>query len=243
MEVDNLPDERSYYEAFRHWTTTDSWKQAKRQYAYNYAAILPQHSTARILDLGCSEGIALEWLVDQGYENIVGVDSDEVAVERARDCLRGRLPEKQIIPADLYEYLREQEDCSVDRIFMFNVVEHLEKSLLLKVFTEVHRLLKPEGALLAQTGNIENPFNLGLFTRDFTHQIPFSTYSLWQATIICGFDPERARVNAVRYKTTLRNWPFQLTSFTLGRAVRGLAFAMRTRIQETSPLIYCVAWK
>ena len=126
---------------------------------------------------------------------------------------------------------------------MFNVVEHLEKPVLLNVLAQVRRSLRPDGIFMAQTGNIENPFNLGLFARDFTHQIPFASNSLRQALLMGGFDAGAVEVKPVRYKTTVRNWPLRIAEHLAGWSLKKAALAMRIEIRETSSLIYCAARK
>lgn len=63
---------------------------AQKSYTYNYLYLLPQSRDRKIVDLGCSEGISLEWLLINGYQNIVGVDSDKVAIDLAKRSLNPR---------------------------------------------------------------------------------------------------------------------------------------------------------
>lgn len=234
----------SFYRATdRQRITQESRDAVREQYSHNYTTLLPRERDAHILDLGCSEGIALEWLMDNGYNNVVGVDSDQVAIAQARERLGGKLSSGQVVCADIKEYLENQEDNSVDRIFMFNVIEHLEKPILLNVLAEVRRSLRPDGTFVAQTGNIENPFNLGLFARDFTHQIPFASNSLRQALLMSRFEAGAVEVRPVRYRTTVRNWPLRVAEHLAGWALKKAALTMRIEIRETSALIYCVARK
>jgi 2-polyprenyl-3-methyl-5-hydroxy-6-metoxy-1,4-benzoquinol methylase len=44
------------------------------EFERNYARHLPADKAVPILDLGCGNGMLLEWLRSKGYSNLVGVD-------------------------------------------------------------------------------------------------------------------------------------------------------------------------
>lgn len=144
---------------------------------------------------------------------------------------------------DALSYLKGCEDNSIEMILMLNVIEHIPKDVILEMMAEIRRTLKQDGYFLAQTGNWENPFNIGLFTRDFTHQVMYTKNSLRQLMLMTGFLEGDVILNAVRYKTTLRNLPFQILGTFAGLLVKGFALCMRMYIRETSPLIYCLVKK
>jgi len=193
-----------------------------------------------IIDLGCSEGMALDWLVGLGYENIIGVDSDSVAIEIARKKLASKLNANHIICDDALSYLQACEDSSADMICMFNVIEHIPKAVILKMMVEIKRVLKHQGVFLAQTGNWENPFNIGLFTRDFTHEVMYTQNSLRQLMLMSGFPKPGVELGGVRYKTTAHNFPLQIIAPISSWLLKAFALSMRMHIRETSALIYCL---
>ena len=88
-------------------------------------------------------------------------------------------------------------------------------------------MLKPGGIFIAQTGNFENPFNYGLFADDFTHSIPFTEKSLRQVMLMCGFRSGNIQVLPVKYKTTLTNWPFQISGPVVSFLLKAIALSMR----------------
>ena len=212
-------------------------------YTYNYLNILPKSPDSRIVDLGCSEGIALEWLLSHGYKNIVGIDSDQGAINIAKKRLNGNMDINQIIFIDALSYLQKCKDNSIDMIMMLNVIEHFSKATILEIILEIKRTLKPKGYFLAQTGNWENPLNIGLFTRDFTHQVMYTKNSLKQLMMLSGFSATKIQLKPVRYKTSLHNLPLQVLAPFTGWLLKMLALSMRIHIHETSPLIYCLAKK
>ncbi len=232
-----------YHSTNRQRVDGQLWDKAKLNYSLNYCEYLPADKRAKVVEFGCSEGNGLEWLVDQGYTNVTGVDTDSVAIELAQHRMKIKNTSAEILCMDILDFATSQPDCSFDVVIMFNVIEHISKQNLLRLIPEIARIIRPDGIFLTQTGNIENPFNFGLFARDFTHHIPFTSNSLRQLMIMCGFKPDSVRVMPVRYITTSRNLPLQLLGTIMGFMLKAVAFSMRARIQETAPLIYCVARK
>lgn len=215
----------------------------KKNYSFNYLSLLPANRDAHIVELGCSEGFCLEWLIENGYSNIVGVDSDGVAVDIAQKKLKDRIDENRIVCKDALSFLRSCGENTCDSVLMFNIIEHIPKDVIVEIVTEIRRVLKPSGSFIVQTGNWENPFNIGLFTRDFTHQVMYTANSLKQLMVLGGFTNDKIDVAPIRYQTTFRNFPVQVLSPIFGWMMRTVALFMRAHIHETAPLIYCIVRK
>lgn len=218
-------------------------KKLQQHYARNYGAYLPREREAIILDLGCSEGLALAWLADEGYTRAQGIDSDPAAIARAKQDLCGRLPGSSLLVDDIMAQMRSRAEDSVDAVLLFNVAEHLKKHEFVDLVRHVKRVLKEGGVFIVQTLNTENPLNYGLFARDFTHEIPFTANSLSQAMILGGFASSQLVVAPVRYRLSVTSLPLTVTSAVLGALMKAAAFLMRIRIRETAPMISCVARK
>lgn len=223
--------------------STKAAEQTQSSYSFNYSKFLPERKDALIIDLGCSEGIALRWLASAGYHNLWGVDSDAFAISKAGELLRSLLSAERLVAGDILNFVKGCDQGTVDLFFMLNVIEHIDKTQLLELMREIQRVLKPGGSYIAQTGNIENPLNFGLFARDFTHQIPFTPNSLRQLIVMSGFAMERVSIYPVRYQTRLRKLPFLAAAPLAGFLLKGLAYCMRVRISETEPMMYCHARK
>jgi len=128
-------------------------------------------------------------------------------------------------------------------IVMLNVIEYIPKSIALDIMYEIRRVMLPNGTFLAQTGNWGKSFNVGLFTRDFTHELMYTKNSLRQLMLMSDFEESGVVLHAVSYKTTLRNFPLQIISPLLGFILSFFVLAMRMHICETALLIYCVVTK
>ena len=102
------------------------------------------------LDLGCGRGEWLELMQTRYGIKALGVDSDLTMLKECGD--RG-LP---AVRADLLTYLRNCQSESADIITLFQVVEHLPFGVLNDALAECRRVLRPGGALIAETPNPEN---------------------------------------------------------------------------------------
>jgi cyclopropane fatty-acyl-phospholipid synthase-like methyltransferase len=234
----------SYTETIRRpQLSPKEYRKVREHYSFNYGKFLPFSKDASILDLGCSEGLALAWLLDEGFSNVRGVDADHAAIARARRCFEGRIPDGCLVVADILQEVLSQPDNSVDLILLFNVAEHFKKDDFIRLVKQSKRVIRDGGALIVQTLNTENPLNYCLFARDFTHEIPFTPNSLAQAMIMGGFPAEKLLVTPVLYRKTITSLPLTISSMALGALMKAIAFLMRIRMRETAAMIYCVARK
>lgn len=136
----------------------------------------------RILDIGCGDGIFLDYLRKIGWETC-GVEINKSAV------MKGRANGLNILDKDLLEAGFPSDYFDVVR--MWSVLEHLHKPF--KTLKEIHRILKPEGALIAQMPNFDSLASkvfkqrwAGL-TRDL-HLYHFDSKSLRNILTASGFE-------------------------------------------------------
>lgn len=110
-------------------------------------ALVPDISGRRVLDAGCGAGINLQWLLEQGAREIVGVDVSPKMIAIARREMPAERVSLHI--ADLGEPLDFLADSSFDLVFSSLVVHYLED--LNRLFAEFARLLQPGGYLVFST--------------------------------------------------------------------------------------------
>jgi ubiquinone/menaquinone biosynthesis C-methylase UbiE len=122
------------------------WDEALQQRARDRIHWLTGHAGGRVLDVGCSQGIASLVVARNGFE-VVGVDVeldrlDYAAADRARE------------PADVAERVRfvggsafalPFGDDSFDTVLLGEILEHLDKPEA--VLDEVARVLRPDGVV------------------------------------------------------------------------------------------------
>ncbi len=125
--------EEQYHELERdHW-----WFKGRR--AYIRQLLKKELRTAKILDIGCSSGVLIEELKEDGFDkaNLYGIDISEKAIENAK--ANGL---KQCYIMDAQDI---QLDEKFDILIASDCLEHLEKDEA--ALQNWYQLLKPKGKL------------------------------------------------------------------------------------------------
>lgn len=117
----------------------------------------------RLLDLACGDGIFVELAGESGW-TVEGVDINEAMVKQARSR---NLP---ITQGDAFLYLESAQPKSFDVISMFQFIEHLPPSMMMRLLKSTYRALKPNGLILIETINPHTLKALHWFHLDLTHE-------------------------------------------------------------------------
>lgn len=125
-----------------------------------------------VLDLGCGRGEWLKALKEEGYRAF-GIDSNSVMIEECRKL------DLEVQEVDVFAYLSHMPDASVGAVTGFHIVEHLPFKILIHLFDEVFRVLKPGGMAIFETPNPENLIvgSCNFYT-DPTHINPIPPHTL-----------------------------------------------------------------
>lgn len=167
----------------------------------------PEDTGARILDLGCGDGVLLHVAQTAGYANIFGVDVSAEQVERAK-----RLGIIGVSEGDLIETLRGTVADSLDAVVTYDVIEHFSLAELLPLVDDVRRVLKPGGRWIIHCPNGDSPFVGRVRYGDITHvQGAFTDTSLRQLLLASGFSTiscyeDRPVVHGVRSALRYALW-------------------------------------
>lgn len=115
-------------------------------------ALLPAMNGWQVLDAGCGAGINLQWLLDNGASEVVGVDVSPTMIEVARQ----EAPTEQVslYVADLEQPLDFLNDSSFELVLSSMAIHYVED--LNRLFGDFARLLKPGGYLVFTT---HHPYN------------------------------------------------------------------------------------
>ncbi len=197
MEAKQDPTHELFQNYARHYSTGEArggrrverlpndLERLKRDRLPRWIEEIPKDSW--ILDAGCAQGHYLEGLQRVGFTNLTGVDLSEKLLADARQ----RLPQTQLIQADIRKWLREAPPESFDVVFFHDMLEHLPREDTIEVLHGFYRLLAPGGRLRVRVPNmgcLSGPFLMAI---DFTHITHFTDISLLQILEAADFDPDK----------------------------------------------------
>lgn len=152
-------------------------------YRFKFEAVLPVDKGAKVLEIGTGTGKFLATLKRLRYENIVGVDVSAEMVQIAREVAGVKVKHVEDVPKYLGT-VRQQFDC----IFMLDVIEHVEKGMVIAFLRAVKAALKKGGVVVLTTENMASPIGRIQHYLDFTHEYNYTEISLRQVLEIAGFE-------------------------------------------------------
>ncbi len=154
-------------------------------YKANYLAQLPQDRNAAILVVSCGPGYLVNMLREQGYVNVLGIDSDPVKVEHAR---RHGLPCEV---ARAFDFLEGRQN-AYDAIVPEQELNHLTLDETIDFLRLCRVALRPGGRVVVYAMNGANPLvgseNL---SHNIDHFYNVTEYSLQQILELSGFGDVR----------------------------------------------------
>ena len=150
-------------------------------YKYNYLSRLPENKDARILVISCGPGYLVNLLNQQGYLNVLGIDSDSQKIEYAK---------KRNLKCETYEafsFLQDKAD-EFDVIIPEQELNHLTLDEMVVFLKLCWRSLRANGLLLVYGLNGANPL---VGSENLAHNIDhfntFTEYSLRQVLVHANF--------------------------------------------------------
>lgn len=170
-----------------------------KDYRLNYQPLLPKDRDAQILDIGCGAGHFVLWLRELGYQNVVGIDMSEVAIEH---CRANGLENVEMID-DLASFLESRLE-QFDIVTMNDVIEHIPHGDMMQILPLVRKSLRQGGGFIVKTLNMGNPGGLYLRYADFTHLVAFTETSLRQVLVSAGFAKVSVRPYRIPMSTAKR---------------------------------------
>jgi len=138
------------------------------------------------MDLACGWGRGLQYLKDQGYVHITGVDISHEAAAIARQVV------SDVRQEDVLQFLKATRDtCSL--IIALDIIEHFRKSEILEFLDGCYRVLKPGGRLILQTPNGASPLFGTMAYGDMTHEWFYTPAQLLALLKNVGFAESQVR--------------------------------------------------
>lgn len=135
-----------YYSVFKAYSDLYSEEYRRRIGTLEPLLVRFMPKKGRVLDLACGVGGFSFLLEDHGFE-VVGVDSSEFMLARAKEYAREKASKVEFIKADAEKLPFEEE--SFDYVlFIGDSVVHFSPAKLKRVFREINRILKPGGRFI-----------------------------------------------------------------------------------------------
>ncbi|MEM9414661.1 MAG: class I SAM-dependent methyltransferase [Planctomycetota bacterium] len=150
-------------------------------YRYNVMPYIPKDKSASILVVSCGPGYLVKLLKDDGYEHVIGIDSDPEKVahgqKRGLDCRAEKA----------FGFIKRYEN-EFDVVVCEQELNHLTQAESIAFLRLCHRAMRPGATLFAYGLNGANPI---VGAENLAHNIDhFSTYaehSIKQVIELSGF--------------------------------------------------------
>ena len=158
------------------------YKKFPPYYRHNYLRYFPTDRQARILVISCGPGYLLTLLQQEGYANVLGIDS---RADKLRYALERKLPCQM---AEAFPFLEQARD-PFDAIILESEINHLTKEEIIEFFRLCRDRLTPGGTLILHSLNGANPLTGTVaLAQNIDHYNTFTDYSLSQALRLGGFE-------------------------------------------------------
>jgi len=216
QQIKNLVKEEEHLSDAMYIAFEDKFRGTRADIKKRQAVYLPYLETAvatteqaMILDVGCGRGEWLELLQEQGMK-ATGLDLNSVMIQECQE--RGlEAQEREVIA-----YLRTLPSNSLAAITGFHIIEHLPFKVLINLFDEALRVLKPGGIVVFETPNPENLMvGAFLFYTDPSHinpLVPETTKFLLEERGFFNVEIKRLHKYSDYYEA-LSNDPFVVKHF------------------------------
>lgn len=159
------------------------YKSFSAYYRANYLPHIPADRQARILVVSCGPGYLVDLLVNCGYRNVLGIDSDAAKVAHA---LARRLPCEV---AEVFPFLSQHQTGEYDCIIPEQELNHLTMDETIAFLGLCRTALRPGGRVIVYAMNGANPLvgseNLA---HNIDHFYNLTEYSIGQVLQLAGFE-------------------------------------------------------
>ena len=152
-----------------------------KYYKYNFMPHIPNDRSKNILVVSCGPGYLVNLLDDEGYTNVLGIDSDpekiKYATDRSLNCKTERA----------FSFLAKNDE-EFDTIICEQEMNHLTIDEMIDFLRLCRRGLCPGGRLVVYGLNGANPiFGAENLAHNIDHFNTFTEYSLKQILELAGF--------------------------------------------------------
>lgn len=166
-EMKQALSERSEYNRYRHGQI-DTIMTAAKKYGVDICDKI-------VLDMGCSDGALTAAYLERGAREVVGVDTDEEAIQRAQEQNSSPVIS---FHASTTASLPLADDL-IDVVICYDVFEHVSEPMAM--LDECYRVLKPGGQMLIGTWGWYHPYAPHLWS---TMPVPWAHVFFSERTLL-----------------------------------------------------------
>lgn len=150
------------------------YKSFGKFYKRNYLKYIPKNKGANILVASCGPGYFINLLKNEGYHNILGIDSDPEKIKYAK------LKSLNCMVKECFPFLAENK-VYYDVIIAEQEINHLTKEEIIIFLKLCWNSLRENGILIIHSLNGANPITGSeALAQNFDHYNTFTEYSLKQ---------------------------------------------------------------
>jgi cyclopropane fatty-acyl-phospholipid synthase-like methyltransferase len=195
---------------------------------------LPQ---PKIVELACGPGIFMRYLKQKGFDNSLGVELADGYVEICHSqCLK-------IVKADVFDWLKQQPESSIDVIVAIDFIEHINKQTFVELLDLVSYTLAPGGIFIARAPSGDSPFMGQNFYNDITHETVFTTTAMNALLKMCNLSLLKS-VDEFPVRILARKpWVYPLVMFSRYVAEKIILLSTGYLIKNLSPNSWIFATK
>jgi len=153
-----------------------------RDYMQLLMPYLARNKEAKILEIGCGNGLLIKYLHKMGYQNSLGIDTspEQVAYCKREDIFA-------VEEADALKFILEKNE-EYDLIMGFDIFEHFTKSEGFEFLSNAFHAIKPLGRIILRVPNMANLFGARSHFMNITHEVGYTEQSLRQILSVSKFD-------------------------------------------------------
>lgn len=159
--------------------------------------VLPHlHKDSRILEIGCNAGRSLNYLYENGFRNLTGIEIGAEAVELMKKVFPDAYKSSRLIIGDAPDELKRFKDNEFDLVFCHSVLVNIHPRYN-RIFTDMARIsrrfvltLESEGSYTAYPRDFKR-----MFEKEGLKMVAFRVFAGSDATIPAPFEDRHIYAN------------------------------------------------
>ena len=161
-----------FYDGYRRdYELVHLQKKHVRQFDHEFARSSGFNSNMSVLELGCGNGLFLQYLEHTGAKDFLGIDQGA----ELRKCMPDTIASRFQI-GDFWDILSDIKGRrQYDRVVMFDGLEHFPVEVGGELLHKIGEILAPDGAIIARFPNLSSPWGPACQFNDLTHKSAFNS--------------------------------------------------------------------